>query len=456
MKFFNDSFSKNGFSNGNINDIKDKDIASNIIIKNGTLINTENNSKEKVDILIERGVITRIGSDIDMGASVRQNFLEINATDLFICPGFFDMHVHLREPGNEEEENIKSGIRSALRGGVTALACMPNTKPVLDDPYLIKYIKLAAIANNFNIFPIASMTKNIAGEKIAELGLLKEAGAIAFSDDGHCVQNDKLMYEIMKYATDMDLLLILHEEDYDFSETGLAHEGYYSSFLGLDGISSFSEDLFVARDIMFAKKTDARIHITHVSSKNAVELIRKAKEEGVKVTCDVTPEHMFFNDSCIKDYDTNFKIKPPIRSEEDRKAIIDGIKDGTIDAIASDHAPHLDIEKQVSFKEAAFGSIGLETIFKASFTKLCCEEGVSLEKLVCLISKNPAKILNTNLGSIKENELANISIVDLNLEDTYKKDLIVSKSKNSAFIGINLKGEIIYTISNGRLMYSNK
>ncbi|MCX6384950.1 MAG: dihydroorotase [Actinobacteria bacterium] len=425
----------------------------NIVIKNGCIINPQTLDKFEADILISGGKIKEIKKNLVPGPG--DAFKEINAEGLYVCPGFTDMHVHLREPGNDGEEDINSGVKSALRGGITSIACMPNTDPVLDSQHLINYIKLKSKELNFNIYPVAAITKDLSGEKLSEFGLLKSSGAVAFSDDGRCVQNARLMYEAMKYATQFNALFILHEEDYSFSGSGLVNEGYYSAMLGLEGISCFSEDLMVARDIMLAKAAGARIHITHVSSAKTVDMIAKAKNDGVNITCDTTCEHLFFNDSCLTGYDTNFKIKPPIRSEADRMAIIKGLRQGTIDAIASDHAPHLLSEKNVSFKEAAFGSIGLETLFKASFSKLFFEEKFSIEKIISLISYNPAKILNIEGGAIETGRIANISIIDTSCENIYKSDDIISRSKNSSFLGQNLKGEIKYTIANGKVMFIN-
>jgi dihydroorotase len=425
----------------------------NIIIRKGFVVNPCGVEETESDILILDGIVKEIKKNIKLKENIP--IKEIDASGLYVCPGFTDMHVHLRDPGNPAEEDIKSGLKAAMRGGITSLACMPNTEPVLDCSYLIEYIKLKAAELGYNISPIASITKNIQGEKISEFGLLLESGAVAFSDDGRCVQNPRLMYEAMRYAAQFNALLILHEEDQSFSESGLVNEGFYSSMLGLEGISSLSEDLMVSRDIMLARATGAKIHITHVSSAESVKMIANAKKDAVNVTCDTTGAHIFFNDSAITGYGTNFKIKPPIRSESDRKAIIEGLKNGTIDAIASDHAPHLSSEKNTSFREAAFGSIGLETLFKASLTKLFFEENFSLDKIVSLISINPAKILNIEDSSIKPGKIANISIVDINSEKLYKTGDIISKSKNSAFLNQTLKGEIKFTISNGKIMFVN-
>ncbi len=345
---------------------------------------------------------------------------------------------------------------AAIRGGITSIACMPNTNPPVDREYLINYILNKSRYIDFKIYPVAAMSKNLEGKEMAEMGLLKEAGAVAFSDDGKCIQDSKLMYEIMRYAPHFDLPLILHEEDYSFSSYGLAHEGYYCAKLGIDGISPFAEELMISRDIMLAKKTGARIHITHVSSKGSIMLIKRAKEDGLKITCDVTPHHLYFNDSFLESYNTNLKVNPPLRSEEDRRALVSAISEGIIDAIASDHAPHCEAEKNTTFKNAANGTIGLETLFNASYTKLVREEKIKLSKLVALLTSGPAKILNIKEPAIKVGNKADIAIIDLEKNKKIKKEDFYSKSKNSAFIGQNLYGEVVYTINNGRLEFMNK
>ena len=433
--------------------------SDNILIKSGKVFEPSSGKEILSDILIQNGIIRAIEKNInieDMGDGLAKDLVVLNCQNYFVFPGFVDMHVHLREPGNEDEEDIGSGSRAAVRGGITSIACMPNTNPPVDREYLINYILSQSKLIDFKIYPIAAMSKNLEGKEMTEIGLLKEAGAIAFSDDGKCIQDSKLMYEIMKYASHFDLPLILHEEDYSFSNYGLAHEGYYSAKLGLDGISSFAEELMISRDIMLAKMAGARIHITHVSSKGSIILIKRAKEEGLSITCDVTPHHLYFNDSFLESYDTNLKVNPPIRSEEDRKALISAISEGIIDAIASDHAPHYEAEKNTTFKDAATGTIGLETLFKASYTKLVREEKIKLSKLVALLTTGPAKILNIKAPAIKVGDKADIAIIDLEKNKKIKKEDFCSKSKNSTFIGQNLYSEVVYTINNGRLEFINE
>jgi dihydroorotase len=443
--------------------------SNNILIKSGTVIEPSSGKETVSDIIIQDGIIKTIDKSINIESKsgnpgksseryneVSENITVLNCQNYFVFPGFIDMHVHLREPGNEDEEDVQSGSAAALRGGITSIACMPNTNPPLDREYLINNILNKSGLINFKIYPVAAMTKNLEGKEMTEIGLLKEAGAIAFSDDGKCIQDSKLMYEIMKYASYFDLPLILHEEDYCFSNYGLAHEGYYCAKLGLDGISRFSEELMISRDIMLAKAAGAKIHITHVSSKGSIILIKKAKEEGLSITCDVTPHHLFFNDSFLESYNTNLKVNPPLRSEEDRAAIVSAISEGIIDAVASDHAPHYEAEKNTTFRDAANGTIGLETLFKASYTKLVKEEKIKLSKLADLLTSGPAKILNIKVPAIKIGNKADIAIIDLEKNNKVKKEDFCSKSKNSAFIGQNLYSEVVYTINNGRLDFVNE
>ncbi len=422
----------------------------NILIKSGRIINLNKGKDDYSDILIIDGVITEINKEIN-GAG--KNVTEIDAKGCIVSPGFVDMHVHLREPGFEDEETIETGTMAAVKGGVTTVACMANTKPVIDNQSLVKYILEKSRSASCRVLPVAAMTVGLEGKSITEMGLLSEAGAVGFSDDGMCVRDSRIMYEIMRYSNQFDVPLILHEEDYFISGSGLVNEGYYSTMLGLEGISSLSEDLIIERDITLAKKSGAKIHVTHLSTRGAVEMIERAKNEGVRITCDVTPHHLFFNDSYLTSFNTNFKVKPPIRSEEDRLALVEGIKKGVIDAIVSDHAPHLDIEKNTTFRLASFGTIGLETLFSAAFTRLCVEEKLDLHKFISLITTSPSKIIGINASEIKVGEVANITVLDTEKEEEVKKENIVSKSKNSVFIGHKLRGKVICTISRGSLVY---
>jgi len=427
-----------------------ENMKKNLLIKSGSIIDPWSNREFISDVLIKNGIISEIKENIK---AKEDNIVEINAEGYKVSPGFLDMHVHLREPGFEDKETIETGALAAVKGGVTTVVCMANTRPVVDTQSLVKYILKKGNSSACRVLPVAAMTKGLEGKNITEMGILADAGAVGFSDDGICVRDSRVMYEIMRYSTQFDLPLILHEEDDFISGDGLVHEGYYSNILGLEGISRLSDELMIERDISLAKRSGAGIHITHLSTGGSVEMIKKAKDDGVKVTCDVTPHHLFFNDSCLTSFNTNFKVKPPIRSEEDRKALVEGIKDGVIDAIVSDHAPHLDTEKNTTFRLANFGTIGLETLFSAAFTKLCVEEKMDLGKLINLISAAPSKIIGFNGGKIEVGSLANLTVIDTEAEEEIRKDNIASKSKNSIFLGQKLKGKIICTISGGNLAY---
>ncbi|TET15732.1 MAG: dihydroorotase [Actinobacteria bacterium] len=430
-----------------------KNESKNILIKSGMVIDPEKGKEFVSDIYIKNGIVARIKENIK---AVGNDTVKIDAKGCIVCPGFVDMHVHLRDPGFEDEETIESGALSAVKGGITTVACMPNTSPPIDSESMVKYILEKSQSAACKVLPVAAMTRGLKGTDITDMGLLAEAGAVGFSDDGRCISDSRLMYEVMRYSTQFGLPLVLHEEDCYVSGGGLVNEGCYSAMLGLDGISSLSDDVIIARDIILAGRSRAKIHITHVSTRGGVEMIKKAREGGLDITCDVTPHHLFFNDSYLASFNTNLKVKPPIRSEEDRLALIEGVKGGVIDAIASDHAPHLDTEKNTTFRLAEFGTIGLETLFSAAFSKLCREEKISLLKLISLITTSPAKILGIDAGKIEMGKTANIAVIDTEAEEEVKKEDFVSKSKNSAFIGQKLWGKVICTISGGELVYINK
>jgi dihydroorotase len=298
------------------------------------------------------------------------------------------------------------------------------------------------------------MTKNLEGLQMTDIGLLKENGAVAISDDGFCIQDAKLMYEIMKYARQFEMPLILHEEDYSFSKYGLMHEGYYSSKLGLEGISSLSEVFMIQRDISLALSTKARVHFTHLSTKESVELIRKAKEDGADITCDVTPHHLYFDDSSLDDYNALFKVNPPLRSSLDRQALVDGIKNGIIDIIASDHAPHLEAEKNMTIRNASNGVTGMETIFSASHMLLCKKDNYDLNKLINMLSCKPYKILGLKQPAIEPGSKAEITLIDTEREIQVNSGFFSSKSTNNAFKGKSLKGGI-FAVINGRKIRVN-
>jgi len=426
---------------------------SRIIIKNANIFDGIKTKPFKGDLYIKDGMVEDIDENIDIGDS--KAIRRIDASGMMVMPGMVDMHVHLRDPGFEEKETVESGAASALAGGITTMLCMPNTRPVLDEPALLQYVIERGRNTGVRIYPAAAMTRGLEGREMTSMGLLAEAGAAGFSDDGMAVADARLMFEIMRYSRQWKKPLILHEEEYGFSRSGLVHEGRYSDSLGLEGISRLSDDLMIGRDIMLARESGARIHITHLSTKGSVQMIKRAKDEGVDISCDVTAHHLFFDDSCLKSFNTSFKVKPPIRSAEDRQALIEGVSDGTIDAVISDHAPHLDTEKNTTFSLAQFGTIGLETLFAASYTSLCRGKGLQPGKLVSLLTSGPAKLLGFDAGTLEKGKRADAVMVDTGGSYKVRKEDIVSKSRNSAFIGQELQGRIIYTISNGKIMYES-
>lgn len=421
-----------------------------LLIKGGRIVDPASRIDGIFDILIEKGKIVDIKSKIGT-----QSEKSINASNLVVSPGFIDMHVHLREPGQEEKETIRTGSLAAAKGGFTSIACMPNTIPVNDNQGVTKFILSEAKKNtSVNVFPIAAITKGQKGEELTDMADLKNAGAIAFSDDGQPVYDSQTMRHALEYSKLLNFLIIDHCEDKNLSRNGVMHEGYYSYLFGLKGIPSSSEDVIVARNIILAEKADARIHLAHLSTKLSVELIRNAKKKGIKVTTEVTPHHMFLNDSDLKTYDTNLKVNPPIRSNEDSKALIEAVKDGIIDVFVTDHAPHTPDEKAVEFNEAPFGINGLETVVSLILDRLVNKKILSLEKFIEMISLKPAHILGLeNKGKICVGADADLTILDINKEIVVDVNKFESKSRNNPFHGWKLKGSPVMTIVGGKVVY---
>lgn len=424
-----------------------------IIIKNGRLISPYQNIDQTMDILIVNGVIEKIAQKINVSDAKI-----LDASKYIVSPGLFDMHTHLREPGKEDAETIQSGAKAAAAGGFTQIACMPNTYPVNDNSTITSFIiERAKTEACIPVYPIAAISKELAGEKITEMQDLKEAGAVAFSDDGNCISNSQLMRQAMEYAKMFNMPIIDHCEDKQLSNGGCMNEGYYSTIMGLRGIPNESEEIMVARDIALAKLTNCHIHIAHVSTKEAVNLIRNAKKTGTKITAEVTPHHFTLTDEYVykSSYDPNTKMNPPLRSQEDVNAIIDAIKDGTIDVIATDHAPHKYEDKMIEFDKAAFGIIGLQTALPLCITYLINTKLISINRLIEMLSVNPAKILNLPIPTIEENKLANLTVFSLTQKNTISAELLLSKSRNTPFIGWNLKGKAILTIVNGKIAHES-
>lgn len=420
-----------------------------ILIKGGRIIDPANGIDGDFDILIDEGLITSVSADIDVSAD-----RIIDASGKFIIPGLVDMHCHLREPGYEYKEDIESGTKAAARGGFTAVACMPNTKPITDNDSVVKFIvDKAAKVGSAKVYPIGSITKGSEGSQLAEMGFMKEAGAVAVSDDGKPVESSDVMRKAMEYSKDFGLLVISHCEDMKLAEGGTMNEGFLSTSYGLKGIPSIAEEIQVARDVLLSEYTGVPVHIAHISTAGSARIIRDAKKRGVKVTCETCPHYFSLTEDAVEGFDTNAKVNPPLRGETDRQAIIKAIKDGTIDAIATDHAPHHRDEKNVEFQYASNGISGFETAFSLAFTFLVAPGYIEMKKLVELMSINPSKLLKKYTGGILAGKAADITIVDSESELVVNVDGFVSKGKNSPFNGKKLKGSVVMTIMDGVIRY---
>ncbi|MBK9152806.1 MAG: dihydroorotase [Chloracidobacterium sp.] len=424
------------------------------IISNGHLIDPAAPENTGMDVLIEDG---RVSAWLKQGEPAPEGCEVFDASGLLVAPGFIDLHVHLREPGQEHKETIASGCAAAVAGGWTSVCPMPNTNPVNDNAAITRYmIEQAERAGLANVFPIGAITKSSDGSELAEMGEMKAAGAVAVSDDGRPVPNAGIMRRAMQYAKDFDLPVVDHCEDKSLSSGGVMHEGKISLLLGLKGMPALSEEIDVVRDIILAKETGAHIHIAHVSTKGAIEAVRRAKNEGINVTCEVTPHHFTLTDRAVEGYDTNTKMAPPLRSEDHLEAVIEGIKDGTIDAIATDHAPHHHDEKALEFDRAPFGITGLETGIGLAFTELVHKGVIGLERLVEMCSANPAKIFSLGgRGTLAPGSIADVTIIDPQKEWTFNALDSRSKSRNTPFDGWKFTGRAVATIVAGEFVFND-
>lgn len=423
-----------------------------ILIKSGHVIDPLNNLDGVMDIVIENGKIAEINAESDVKADA-----EIDASGLHVFPGLVDAHCHLREPGQEYKEDIKSGTKAAAKGGFTAVACMPNTTPVADNDAVVKFIvDKAAECGSTKVYPIGSITKGSNGSQLAEMGFMKEAGAVAVSDDGRPVENADVMRKALEYSKDFGLPVISHCEEMSLAAKGSINEGFLSTSMGLKGIPSIAEEIQVSRDALLAEYTGIPVHIAHISTAGSARIIRDAKARGVKITCETCPHYFSLTEAECEGFNSNAKVNPPLRGESDRQAIIDAIKDGTIDMIATDHAPHHKDEKNVEFQYAANGISGFETAFPAAYTYLVKPGRISLEKLVELMSINPASFLKRETGGLKQGALADITIADLKGEFKVDPEKFVSKGKNTPYTGKKLTGIVMYTLVNGRITYNGR
>jgi len=422
-----------------------------IALKNINLIGFDNNL-EKADILITDGTIKKIGT---LGQDELKNVKVYEFDNKYCAPGFLDMHVHLREPGREDEETVVTGSNSAAAGGFTAVACMPNTSPAIDSAEIVKFIKEKAASHLVDVYPVAAVTVNRKGEALSPMAELAEAGAVGFTDDGDPIANAKILRYALEYSKMYNLPVIEHCED-PAMMGGAMNEGSTSTFLGLPGMPSVAEDLIVMRDIVMAEYTGGKIHIAHISTKNAVDMVRQAKAKGLNVTAEVTPHHFTLTEDALKSYDTNTKMNPPLRTREDVDAIIAGLKDGTIDCIASDHAPHSIEEKEVEFQYAPNGIVGLETSIGLALSELVHKRHLTIAQIVEKMSVNPRKILNIPVPKLAEGEQANFTIFDPDQIWTVDITAFKSRSKNSPFDKRLLTGKSVAVINKGQMFYENK
>ena len=419
----------------------------NILIKNGQVIDPANKIDGKLDILVADGKIAKLGKPGTIPANSAQT---VDASGKLVVPGLIDMHVHLREPGFEYKETIATGTAAARAGGFTSVCCMPNTNPVNDSRSVTEFILAQARNAWARVFPIGAITKGSKGEELTEMAELHAAGCFAVSDDGKPVMNSAIMRRAMEYSKIFDLLVISHCEDSSLSDKGVMNEGVVSTELGLRGIPRAAEDVMTGRDISLAELTGCRLHIAHVSTVGSVRLIRDAKSRGVKVTAETCPHYFSLTEEAVRGYNTMAKMNPPLRTADDVAAIKQGLKDGVIDVIATDHAPHAMDEKSGEFDYASFGVVGLETAVGLSF-KLVLEGTLTLNDVVSRMSSNPAKILNLNKGTLSAGADADITIIDPNIEWTVDSAQFKSKSKNTPFNGWKLKGRAVQTIVGGKL-----
>ncbi len=420
-----------------------------ILIKGGRVVDPYNNIDEVTDVFIDKGVVSEIGVDPELDGLEME---VIDATGKIVAPGLVDMHCHLRDPGFEYKENIETGTRSAAMGGFTSVACMPNTNPVVDCGAVVEYIKSKAREVGYvNVYPIGAITKGLEGKELAEIGEMKFAGAVAISDDGKPVQSAAMMRHGMEYAQMFDMTVISHCEEMSLAG-GAMNEGYWSTYLGLKGISRATEEIMVSREIILSESTGAPVHIAHISTKGSAEMVRQAKKRGVKVTCETCPHYFSLTDKACDGYNTNAKMNPPLRTDEDVAAIKAAIADGTVDAIATDNAPHHYDEKHCEFAAAANGIVGFETALGLAVKCLVKEGVITINKLIELMAARPAAILGLNKGSLTVGHAADVVIFDMNKEYTVKVDEFQSKAKNSPYDGWQLYAKPEYTIVGGEIV----
>lgn len=420
-----------------------------LVIAGGRVIDPETKTDRIADVFIRDGVIKRVEK---ARGKIKAKEI-IDAKGKMVVPGLIDMHTHLREPGREDEETIYTGSCAAVAGGFTSICCMPNTQPPIDNQETVKFVYQKAKEAKCKVYCIGCITKGQKGEELTEINDLVQAGAVAISDDGNPVSNSQVFRNALEYSRMFDLPVISHCEDLSLSANGVMHEGFVSTNLGMCGIPAVAEETMVARDIALAEFTKAEIHIAHVSTEGSVDLIRQGKKRGVKVTCEATPHHFTLTDEIIKTFDTNAKVNPPLRTKRDVEAIKRGLKDGTIDCIATDHAPHSIEEKEVEFDFAPPGLVGLETALGLVITELINKRVLSWTQAIAKLTTNPARVLNLGGGRIKRNSPGDITIIDPKASWVVDPSKFQSKSKNSPFGGRKLQGKVCCTIVDGKVMF---
>lgn len=425
-----------------------------LLIKNGRVIDPANGIDEKCDVLIINGKIHKVGDVTNESSLKARTYKTIDAAGKLVTPGLIDIHVHFREPGDEEEETIASGSLAAVAAGFTSVVCMPNTNPVIENETDVEYIhRKARQARKTHVYTMGAMTKGLQGVELAEMGFMAEAGAVGFTDDGRGVQDPGVMLRALKYASMFDVVIAQHCQDERIAGQGVMNAGYYSTILGLPGIDPLAEEAMLWRDIQLVRKTKARYHAQHLSTAESVGLIRAAKEDGLPITCEVTPHHLLLTEECCAEYDTNYKVNPPLRSEKDVEALKEAISDGIIDALATDHAPHLQSEKELEFFTAPFGIASLECAL-ALYVKALIEPGVlDWPGLIRLMTQKPAGIIGIEKGTLGKGVQADVTIIDPNAEVEIDVNTFRSKSRNCPYHGWHVKGKVEKTLVGGEIRF---
>ena len=434
--------------------MKPNENPANLILCNGRVIDPALGFDAVASVLIENGKVVEVGANIEIGTERRREFEQIDAGGKWIVPGLIDMHVHLREPGEEYKETISSGTRAAVAGGFTSVACMPNTHPVNDCAAVTQFIlKKASDEGVCRVFPVAAISKGLEGRNLSEFGDLRAAGAAAVSDDGRPVEGSLLMRRALEYAKTFELPVISHCEDLGLSAGGLMNEGRVSTRLGLRGIPRSAEEVMAARDILLAELTGARVHLAHISTAGSVALIREAKKRGIPVTAETAPHYFTLDEELLSTFDPVYKVNPPLRTREDIEAVKAGLRDGTIDVIASDHAPHSAVEKDLEFEYAANGMIGLESSLPL-ILRLVSDRVLSPAEAIAKVSQNPARILSIPFGALSKGAPADLTVIDPQVRYTIDARKFASKSRNCPFDGMEVQGRAVMTIVDGRVVFT--